>query len=99
MRSAGAGGGGATSSLSMRSVKSVDLRPRPLANWWASTTLGAVGLSMLTDNARPDGPACATCAPWTSAPAPKRAARSLNAIFTVQGSGLLVVYGAALRYG
>src|SRR4051812_50095233 len=98
MRSAAAGGAGATSACSMRTVYSVDLRPRPDANWWPSTSLAPVGVSRLTERARPDGPAWATWAPVMPA-APKPAPRSERAIFTVQGSGSLVVYGAAFRYG
>src|SRR4051794_6669194 len=97
MRSAGAGATGATSSWSMRTPNNVDLRPRPDANAWPSTSLAPAGPARLTDKARPDGPAWAMCAPVNGPAAPNRAARSDSAIFTVQGSGLLVVYGAALR--
>src|SRR5438270_13348477 len=99
MRSAGAGGAGATSSFSTRSVNSVDFSPRPEANWWASTSLAAPAPSRLTDSARPEGPAWSTCEPVRGPATPKRAARSVKAIFTVQGSGSLVVYGPAFRYG
>src|SRR3954463_13214890 len=99
MRSAGAGAAGATSSWSTRTPNRVDLRPRPDAKEWPSTILVPPGPSRLTDRARPDGPAWAMWAPVRGPANPKRAARSERAILTVQGSGSLVVYGAALRYG